>query len=167
MGPWQAQEVSCAGFNLDQRDQLQGGHSRPISASGKPRASAGRAASSAAQGKVPAAVRAAVPLRAPLCACLRQGQRRPWRGRPLTEGTEGTRDGVGEEASPAFSQVELPLPALPGTPRPALHVQLHAGHWLGLGCWHGVGHPGSRSTVRGDSVQPALPEGGLTVQRLC
>lgn len=49
----------------------------------------------------------------------------------------------------------LRMPACPLLP------QLYGGHLLGRDCGQGASHPGGSGTVRGDSIQPVLPQGTL------
>lgn len=92
-GSWQSQEVSCAGFNLEQCDHAL------TSASRKPRVSVGTAASSRAQGRALTAVRCAMCLRASLVCPSEdeaaEGLERPTAARRDTEWDR-------KEAGPSF-----------------------------------------------------------------
>lgn len=105
-GTWWAQE---------QRDQLQGRPSRPISVSGKPRASAGRAACSRAQGSTWSVGRT-VSLRAPLGCLPEAGAAAGSEAEPCREGHQVGRGG----AQPFFPGSGSSVHCLhcPGTPHP-------------------------------------------------
>lgn len=105
-GTWWAQE---------QRDQLQGRPSCPISVSGKPRASAGRAACSRAQGSTWSVGRT-VSLRAPLGCLPEAGAAVGSEAEPCREGHQVGRGG----AQPFFPGSGSSVRCLhcPGTPHP-------------------------------------------------
>lgn len=99
----------------EQRDQLQGRPSRPISVSGKPRASAGRAACSRAQGST-WSVGWTVSLRAPLGCLPEAGAAAGSEAVPCREGHQVGQGG----AQPFFPGSGLSVRCLhcPGTPHP-------------------------------------------------
>lgn len=144
-GPGQSQEASCAGFNLEQGDQVQWAPHSPISAGRKPRASAGIAASTGGQ---ESALRAIgwVPLACPPAV---EGLERP---------TAARRDRGG--AGPSFS--DLPLPALPqgaSLPSRARHTQGAGWVWLlarGLPPWRQEhSEKGQHSTQASEGALPS------------